>query len=222
MAHRTRIKVCGITDSGDAAALASLGIDALGFIFVKESPRYIEPELAQKIIRQLPPFVDTVGVFVNEDPDLVNDIAQYCSLTLVQLHGSEPPEYCESINSQVIKVFRVQDDSSLAARERYAGLVKCFLLDTYHTNLAGGTGKSFDWRLASDSAFPGPFILAGGLNADNVGEAIKLVKPFAVDVSSGVESEPGRKDITKVKELIAAVKKTDQDLYAVSSPEIKE
>ena len=221
MADRTRIKVCGITDSGEAAALASLGVDALGFVFVRESPRYIEPELAQKIIRQLPPFVNTVGVFVNEDPDLVNDIAQYCSLTFVQLHGSEPPEYCESISSQVIKVFRVQDESSLAARESYAGLVKGFLLDTYHSDLAGGTGKSFDWRLAADSSFPGPFILAGGLNAGNVEEAIKQVRPFAVDVSSGVELEAGCKDITEVKRFIMAVKMADQDLVAIHPSEIK-
>lgn len=215
MADRTRIKVCGITDLDEAVTLASLGVDALGFIFVKDSPRYIEPELAQKIIRQLPPFINTVGVFVNEDPALVNDIAQYCSLTLVQLHGSEPPEYCESIASQVVKVFRVQDKFSLAMLERYAGVVKGFLLDTYHPDLAGGTGEYFDWRLVADHVLSSAFILAGGLNVDNVEEAIKLVRPFAVDVSSGVEVEAGRKDIAKVKKFIAAVKKADNDLGAI-------
>jgi phosphoribosylanthranilate isomerase len=207
--NRTRIKVCGMTDLSEALALTALGVDALGFIFVRESPRYIDPEQAREIIRQLPLLINTVGVFVNEDPDLVNDIAQYCGLTLVQLHGSEPPEYCESIVPQVLKALRVHNKESIATLESYKGIVKGFLLDTYHPDMAGGTGEHFDWHLAAEAELPGPCILAGGLDADNVEEAINLVHPFAVDVNSGVEVEPGRKDIAKVQQFIAAVRRAD-------------
>ncbi len=198
-----------MTDLSEAEVLVSLGIDALGFIFAKESPRYIDPEQAREIIRQLPPFVNIVGVFVNEDPDLLNDIVQYCGLGLVQLHGSEPPEYCTSIVSKVIKAIKVHDKASLTVRGRYKGIVKGLLLDTYHPGMAGGTGEHFDWRLAAEADFSSPCILAGGLNADNVEEAIKLVRPFAIDANSGVEVEPGRKDIGKVQQLIAAVRRAD-------------
>ncbi len=207
---RTRIKVCGITDEDDAVSLAGFGVDTLGFIFAKESPRYVDPEHAREIIRRLPPFVHTVGVFVNEDPLLVNDIAQYCSLTMVQLHGLEPPEYCGSIAAPIIKAIPVHDKTSFAVCEGYRGLVRGFLLDTYHPDLAGGTGKSFDWRWLVDFSFPAPFILAGGLNAENVEDAIVQTHPFAVDVNSGVESEPGRKDMAKVLQFISVVHKTDE------------
>jgi phosphoribosylanthranilate isomerase len=207
---RTKIKVCGMTEPEEALALASLGVDALGFIFVRESPRYIEPEQAREIIRQLPPFITTVGVFVNEDPALLNDIAQYCGLGLAQLHGSEPPEYCRTITARVIKVLRVHDSESLAAWKGYRGLVSGFLLDTWHPDKAGGTGEHFDWRLAAGTDLAASCILAGGLNAANVGEAVRRVRPLAVDVNSGVEAEPGRKDIDKVKEFIAAVSRADR------------
>ncbi len=206
---RTRIKVCGMTSLAEALAFVPLGVDALGFIFARESPRYIEPEQAREIIRQLPPFVNTVGVFVNEDPDLLNDIVQYCGLTLVQLHGSEPPEYCQSIAATVIKALRVHDRESLAVWEHYKGVVKGFLLDTWHPDKVGGTGEHFDWQLAAEAGLPGSCILAGGLHADNVGEAINRVHPLAVDVNSGVETGPGRKDIAMVRQFIAAVRRAD-------------
>ncbi|NOX25953.1 MAG: phosphoribosylanthranilate isomerase [Deltaproteobacteria bacterium] len=208
-AWRTRIKICGMTNLAEALALVPLGVDALGFIFARESPRYIEPEQAREIIRQLPPFVNTVGVFVNEDPDLLNDIVQYCGLTLVQLHGSEPPEYCQSIAATVIKALRVHDRKSLAVWEHYRGVVKGVLLDTWHPDKVGGTGEHFDWQLAAEADFAASCILAGGLDAANVEEAIRRVRPFAVDVNSGVEVEPGRKDIAKAKEFIAAVSRAD-------------
>ncbi len=198
-----------MTDLAEAKAVVSLGADALGFIFARESPRYIEPEQVREIIRQLPPLVNTVGVFVNEDPALVNDIAQYCGLSFVQLHGSEPPEYCESIIPPVVKALRVHDKKSFSAMEPYDGIVKSFLLDTYHPDMAGGTGEPFDWQLAADKQFSDICILAGGLDAENVGDAIAMVHPFAVDVNSGVELEPGRKDIAKVQSFIMAVRQSD-------------
>jgi len=209
MSNRTRIKICGITEHCDTQAIVQQGVDALGFIFVKESPRYILPESARAIIRQLPPFIDTVGVFANEDPLEVNDIAQYCGLSLVQLHGSEPPEYCETIASAVIKAFRVQSSESLPCAA-YQGIVKGFLFDTYDKEKAGGTGETFDWQLLDTMEIPAGIILAGGLTAENIGAAIAAVRPYAVDVNSGVESSPGRKDIDKIIQLTAEVKKADQ------------
>ncbi|VAW40029.1 Phosphoribosylanthranilate isomerase [hydrothermal vent metagenome] len=209
MVPRTRIKVCGITEQSEAEALARLGVDALGFIFYKESPRYIEPEAARKIISSLPPFVDTQGVFVNEDPDLVNDIAQYCSLSFVQLHGSEPVKYCQAINTPIIKAFQIKGRESLDEIKPFEELTKGFLLDTYHPELAGGTGEKFDWQLLADYLIPKPFILAGGLNAGNVEEAVRITRPWAVDVNSGVESSAGHKDISLVAEVMAAVRRAD-------------
>lgn len=209
MPNRTRIKICGITEHCDTQAIIQQGVDALGFIFVKESPRCIQPEMAREIIQKLPPLVNAVGVFMNEDPVEVNDIAQYCGLTLVQLHGSEPPEYCETIGPPVIKAFRVENEASVSCAT-YADVVKGFLFDTYSKNKAGGTGEVFDWQLIEKMDVPAEFILAGGLTPENIGAAIAAVRPFAVDVNSGVETAPGRKDIDKIAQLVAEVRKTDQ------------
>jgi phosphoribosylanthranilate isomerase len=209
MTNRTRIKICGITEHCDTQAIIQQGVDALGFIFVKESPRYILPESAREIIRKLPPFVDTVGVFMNEDPLEVNDIAQYCGLSFVQLHGSEPPEYCETIAAPIIKAFRVQSQESLFC-EPYAGIVKGFLFDAFDKEKAGGTGETFDWQLLEKMEIRTGIILAGGLSPENVGAAIAAVRPYAVDVNSGVERSPGRKDLGKISQLMAEVKKADQ------------
>nr|MBF0223268.1 phosphoribosylanthranilate isomerase [Desulfobulbaceae bacterium] len=209
MANRTRIKICGITEYCDTQAIIEQGVDALGFIFVKESPRCILPEVAREIIRKLPPLVDAVGVFMNEDPLEVNDIAQYCGLSLIQLHGSEPPEYCQTIDSPVIKAFRVQNQGSVSCSV-YADVVKGFLFDTYSKNKAGGTGEVFDWQQLEKMDIPAEFILAGGLTPENIGTAIATVRPFAVDVNSGVETAPGRKDIDKIVQLVAEVRKIDQ------------
>ena len=209
MSNRTRIKICGITEHCDTQAIIQQGVEALGFIFVKESPRYVLPETAKEIIRKLPPFVDAVGVFMNEDPNEVNDIAQYCGLSLVQLHGSEPPEYCETIACPVIKAFRVKNRESLVYGP-YLDIVKGFLFDTHNKEMAGGTGETFDWQLLENMEIPAGIILAGGLSPENIGAAIAAVRPYAVDVNSGVENSPGRKDLEKIIQLTAEVQKADK------------
>jgi len=198
-----------MTRGADVDLAVYLGVDALGFIFVKESPRYIAPEEAKEIIASVPPFVDTVGVFSNEDPAIVHEIVQYCGLSVAQLHGSEPPEYSETITCRVVKAFRVGPEMNADYLRSYQGAVEGFLLDTYQKGVAGGTGKTFDWGRIEELEPPGPVILAGGLNPDNVGEAITRVAPFAVDLSSGVEVEPGVKDHTKMREIFRAVREVD-------------
>lgn len=212
MTARTRIKVCGMTQRSDIESAVRLGVDALGFIFVKESPRYISPEAVREIATGVPPFVNTVGVFKNEDPAIVHEIVQYCGLSVVQLHGSEPPEYSETITCKVMKAFRIQTDTDPAHLETYRGVVTGFLLDAYQKGAAGGTGKTFDWQLVNKLSPPGPVILAGGIGPENVRAAILAVRPFAVDVNSMVEFEPGIKDMKKLKALIEEVRKVDQGL----------
>lgn len=209
MITRTRIKVCGITDSGDLAHAVSAGVDGLGFIFAENSPRRVEPEKARELIRKVPPFVDAVGVFVNEDPDVVTDIIKYCGLTMVQLHGQENVDYCRLMPVRILKSFAVKDDIEGAKMAAYAGEVAGFLLDTYDQAMAGGTGRAFDWNLAADPRIPGPVLLAGGLGPDNVGEAINAARPYGVDVNSGVEKSPGRKDHAMLTALIEAVRRAD-------------
>jgi phosphoribosylanthranilate isomerase len=199
-----RVKICGITSVEDALQAAHSGADALGFVFYVQSPRNLDPLRAANIISGLPPFVQTVGLFVNADADFVNDTADLCRLDLVQLHGDEPPEYCEKIRRRVIKAFRVSDASSLAPVRDYH--VAGILLDAYSPRAFGGTGLSFNWELAGIAREFGPVILAGGLAADNVREAVERVAPYAVDVSSGVESSPGKKDPEKVREFIKRAK----------------
>lgn len=209
MAGRTRIKVCGITDLSEALAIASLGVDALGFIFVKASPRFVEPERVRRIVASLPPFVDSVGVFMDEEVERVSEIARYCGLSLVQLHGAESPDYCRAMVRPVLKAFRVRAES-LPDLDPYRQVVKGFLLDTYHAAQAGGTGATFDWSLVQRLTLTQPLILAGGLTPDNVGPAIRKLRPLAVDVNSGVEVAPGRKDLDKVRRLVAEVWTADQ------------
>jgi len=208
MDARTRIKVCGITDLAEAEAIAASGVDALGFIFVKSSPRFVAVEKARAIIATLPPFVNAVGVFMDEKVELVNDIAGYCGLTMVQLHGGESPDYCRAMCRPVLKAFRVREEA-LPVVEPYRHCVKGFLLDTYRQGQAGGTGETFNWGLVHQLALPGPLILAGGLTPDNVAAAIVQARPLAVDVNSGVESSPGRKDLEMVKQLCAEVRRVD-------------
>lgn len=167
-------------------------------------PRQISPlslpEKAASIIRELPPFVQAVGLFVNSGADFVNGISDLCRIDIVQLHGDEPPEYCDLIRRRVIKAFRIKDISSLEKVKDYR--VAGILLDAYSPHAFGGTGFSFNWEFAGNVAEFGPVVLAGGLSPDNVREAIKKVNPYAVDVSSGVEVEPGIKDPGKVNEFI--------------------
>jgi phosphoribosylanthranilate isomerase len=213
MKYRTRIKVCGITEPEDARAAVAAGADGLGFIFVPQSPRNIEPERVREIVGELPPLVDAVGVFVDQELEVVEEIIHYCGLSVVQLHGAEPPEYCDTISCRVVKSFAVHTATQSDELAPYAESVNGFLLDTFHAGMAGGTGTTFDWGLIEQVKPPGPFILAGGLTPDNVGEAIKQVKPFAVDVNSGVEYQPGRKDTDKLQKFVQEVRKADELAY---------
>ena len=202
-----RIKICGITNLEDALLAADLGADALGFIFYPKSPRKVAPEAARAIIAQLPPLFTTVGVFVDEDAAAVRELAARLGLDWVQLHGQESPDYCRSLGRRVIKGFRVQDQHSLAALEAYRGAAQALLLDTYKKGQIGGTGETFNWTLAREAQKYGPIILAGGLNPENVARAIAAAQPQAVDVASGVEAAPGKKDPEKLKRFFAAVRR---------------
>ena len=201
-----RIKICGITNLLDARLAADLGAHALGFIFYPKSPRSVRPEVAREIIDNLPPFVMTVGVFVDEEAETVRGIAETAGLDWVQLHGKESPEYCCELGRRVIKGFHIKDASSMSLLPDYQGSVQAFLLDTYKAGTAGGTGETFDWDLARQAGELGPIILAGGLTPANVAQAIKAAKPAAVDVASGVEALPGKKDPVKLREFFRVIK----------------
>ncbi len=202
----TRIKICGITNVEDAHAAADSGADALGFIFVPETPRYVEVEAVRRIIGDLPPFIAAVGVFADSSPEMIAEIARSCGLNAIQLHGSEAPEHCREVEAlcrvPVIKAFRVKDRDSLSAMRGYE--VSAYLLDTYVKGKRGGTGEIFNWDLAEEAKTYGRIIIAGGLTPQNVTRAIQQVRPYAVDVGSGVESSPGKKDHAKIKEFIEA------------------
>ena len=209
MHARTRIKVCGMREMAEVAEVVAAGVDAIGLIFVEQSPRYIDPERAREIVKSLPPFVDVVGVFVDQEAAAVNEIARYCGLTKVQLHGTESPAYCAEIVCRVMKVFRVRESLTSADLAPYAEVVSGFLFDTFQEKIAGGTGQTFDWGLLEKLLSPRPVVLAGGLTPENVGEAVRQARPFAVDLNSGVECAPGRKDIAKVRAAIAQVAAAD-------------
>ncbi len=208
----TKIKVCGITSKADAFMCIDAGVDAVGFVFVDESPRKIAPEEAQRIISDLPPFVISVGIFVNRPEDEVIRIADICKLDILQLHGNELPNYCALFNRKVIKAFRVRGSDDIKAMPEYK--VAGYLLDSYEEDRAGGTGKTFEWFLAQEATKYGPIILAGGLTPENVNRAIAAVHPYAVDVSSGVEERdtPGKKNKIKLTEFIRQVQNADSDI----------
>lgn len=200
-----RIKICGITNIEDALVAADLGVEALGFVFA-ESPRRVEPVEAKKIMDLLPPFISRVGVFVDEDIENIHEIAELCGLDAVQLHGLESPDYCRKVRRRVIKAFRIKEEKDLKIIPKYYE-VNAYLLDTYVPEIQGGTGVAFDWTLALKAQeFGKPIILAGGLTPENVTAAIKVVQPYAVDVSSSIEERPGKKDLKKLKAFVEAVK----------------
>jgi phosphoribosylanthranilate isomerase len=199
-----RVKICGITNLDDALLAVTAGADALGFVFYEQSPRYLPPARAAAIIAQLPPFIQTVGLFVDAEPDQVNWTANFCGLDLIQLHGNEPPDYYVDIERRLLKAFRIRDAASLEPLGRYA--VAGYLLDAWVPGVPGGTGQTFNWELALAAKKFGPIILAGGLTPDNVRQAVAQVQPYAVDVSSGVEAAPGRKDAVRVREFIKQAK----------------
>jgi len=200
---KVKVKICGITNLEDASIAVELGANALGFIFAP-SPRQITSQKARAIIRAIPPFVKTVGVFVNEAPATIREVMQHCGLDLVQLHGDESPGLCEELMPCTIKALRIKDESSLQTSQPYHGKVRALLLDTYSKEKAGGTGKTFDWNLAIKIKKMGiPIILSGGLGPSNIDLAIHTVRPYAVDVNSAVEKCPGKKSHILIKALMA-------------------
>ncbi len=209
MASDVRVKICGITNMDDAAAAASFGADALGFIFWEKSPRNVNAEAASRIISELPPFIAKVGVFVNETVDNIRRTSEI-GLDCVQLHGDESIEFAsrvrEATGLNIIKAVRVKEARDIVGIERYAA--SAYLLDTFKPGARGGTGEVFDWDIAIEAKGKGRIILSGGLNPDNVADAVKRVKPYAVDVGSGVELRPGKKDPDKIKSFIEKAKKS--------------
>jgi phosphoribosylanthranilate isomerase len=222
--QRVRVKIEGLRDAATALKIAQMGADAIGLVFA-ESPRWVSPEQARDIVSALPPWVASVGVFVNADADTINRVIERTGIGFVQLHGDESPEIVPKIHARCIKAFRMRD-------EGWLGLVRSFmhrlaeiggawnlsavLLDAYDPAVRGGTGSKFNWQLVSDARLSGalagidPIILAGGLDASCVGSAIEVVKPWAVDVASGVEKAPGVKDLKKVAEFIRATREGEE------------
>lgn len=198
-----KVKICGITNLEDARAAVDFGADALGFVFYKGSPRYISPQTAKEIIRQLPPLITTVGVFVDETTEYIEDMLRTIPLDIAQLHGHEPPE-ASFLSRRVIKAIRVKELSDLEPLKKYK--VSAFLLDTYTPESLGGTGQIFNWDIAIAAKQFGRIILAGGLNPENIERAIRWVRPYAVDVSTGIEEEKGKKDLRKMKLFIERAK----------------
>jgi phosphoribosylanthranilate isomerase len=205
----TRVKICGITNLADALAAVEAGADALGFNFYRKSPRYLAVSAAAKISKQLPPFIMRVGVFVNAPVELVTRAIGECDLGLLQFHGDEPPEFCTQFGLMSMKAFRIRDAESLKELPKYP--TEAWLLDAYSPEARGGTGEKFNWDLAVEAQkFGRPVFLAGGLTPENVAEAVRQVRPFGVDVSSGVEGAPGEKDHQKVRDFIAKVRQAEK------------
>lgn len=203
---RTRVKVCGITCLEDAVQAVDAGADALGFVFYRPSPRFVEPAIAAKIIASLPAFVTTVALFVDEIEALVQRISTETGVDLLQFHGDEPVGFCTQFDRPYIKALRVKPDVEVLQQAApYADSARGILLDTYRKGIPGGTGEAFDWDLVPED-LGAALILAGGLNAGNVGAAMAAVSPFAVDVSGGVEAKAGRKDPDKIQAFMDAVR----------------
>jgi phosphoribosylanthranilate isomerase len=200
-----KVKICGITNVEDALAAAEAGADVIGLMFYDKSPRVVSIEQAQAIHQQLPPYILRVGVFVDPEPGLVGTAMAHCGLSVLQFHGDEPNDFCRQFGLMSMKAFRIKDESSLLQLSNYT--TDALLLDSYVAGKQGGTGEKFNWDLAIDAKkFGKPIFLSGGLTAENVASAVQKVVPFAVDVSSGVESAPGKKDHQKIRDFIAAVR----------------
>jgi len=208
-----RVKICGTTSWADAELAVEAGASMIGLNFYPKSPRYIASASAVEIVRQLPRRVQAVGVFVNESPERVRAIAQDLNLSAVQLHGDEMPEVVAQLAEffPVIKAFQVRPGFPLEGLAKYRAAAT-FLLDGVAGGKRGGTGKSFDWKIAQRAARYGPIILAGGITPENVAEAIRVAQPFAIDVCSGVEAKPGKKDPAKVRALFEQVKALDKQI----------
>lgn len=205
---RTRVKICGITRVEDALAAVAHGCDAIGLVFYAGSPRHVTVERAAEIVAILPPFVHAVGLFVDATADEVHDVLRRVRLDLLQFHGEEPPAYCEAFGVPYIKAVRVREETNLLQYAADFSGARALLLDAYVEGVAGGTGQRFDWSLIPP-ALPKPIILAGGLDAGNVAEAIRQVRPYAVDVSGGVERENGIKDADRMAAFMLKVRGAD-------------
>lgn len=204
-----RVKICGITNIGDAYWAAESGADALGFIFYSKSRRSITPERAKEIIQKIPGSIGRVGVFVNQEIQVVKEIVSFCGLRLIQLHGDESPQYCAQFPmSTLIKAVSHWAEEEIQRLENYT--VKAILVDAHEPGRYGGTGKNSDWALALKVKKTHPLILAGGLNKENIKRAIETVRPCAVDINSGVETSPGKKDPYKIREIMEIVRATDK------------
>jgi len=199
-----RVKICGITNLDDAHHAAAYGADALGFVFYPGSPRFVDPDTARRIIAELPPLVTTVGLFVNEPSARIREMVDFCGLNTVQLHGDEEPDQCCYPPCRVIKALRLRGDMQSSQFAVYK--VSALLLDAFVPNQFGGTGHRCDWEQAATVASQHRVILAGGLNPENVAEAVRQVHPYGVDVSSGVEEKPGQKNPEKVARFIRMAK----------------
>lgn len=209
MDNQTKVKICGITNLEDARFASGALVDYLGFIFVESSPRYIDPEKAGAIINWVEG-PEKVGVFMNHSLDDVNVLSKFSGIDFVQLHGQESLEYCQLVEKPIIKVIHVGKETTREELElqvaMYSKVSEFLLFDTKSNGVYGGTGQTFDWSLLSDIAGEKPFFLAGGLTPENVSEAIEIVNPYAIDISSGVEEEPGLKDFEKIERLMENLK----------------
>lgn len=201
---RTRVKICGITREEDALTAVRHGADAIGLVFVEASPRHVSLAKAQAAIRSLPPFIAVVGLFVDAEPSFIEQVLKEVRLDMLQFHGDESPEECQRYARPYMKAIRVRPDTNLLQYALDYPRASALLLDAHVEGVAGGTGQRFDWSLIP-AELPMPIVLAGGLNADNVAEAIKQVRPYAVDVSGGVESQKGIKDAGKIAAFMRGV-----------------
>ena len=205
-----KVKICGITNAPDAIAAAEAGADVVGFVFHEQSPRFVSIEAAAEITRDLPPHLLKAGVFVNAPEDFVARAIQQCGLNLLQFHGDETPDYCIQFGPLSIKAFRIRNGDSLEVLKDFK--TEAFLLDAYSPSQRGGTGETFNWKLAVEAQkFGRPIFLAGGLRPENVAEAVRQVRPYGVDVSSGVEKAPRMKDHGKIKAFLEAAKAASLD-----------
>ncbi len=206
---RTRVKICGITRERDAQAAVEAGADAIGLVFYEPSPRFVTVECAAAITDGLPPFVTTVALFVNADPDVIRQVVERAGVDLLQFHGQECPEYCAQHGRPWIRAVRMKPGTDLVAVQAEFAGGRGLLLDAYRPGTPGGTGETFDWDRIPPALAP-HIVLAGGLDVANVGEAIRQVRPYAVDVSGGVEADKGVKDPQKIKAFIEEVRRAEQ------------
>lgn len=206
---RTRVKICGVTRKQDAVAAARAGADAIGFVFYEPSPRYVTPAAARDLVNALPAFVSATGLFVNPEAQFVESVLSQVPLDLLQFHGDETPEFCDSFGMRWIKAVRVRQSSDIADAFRDYCHASGLLVDAWDPDKYGGTGQAFNWSLIPESR-PLPLILAGGLASDNVSRAVAQVRPWAVDVSGGVERSKGIKDVEKITDFINEVHRVDE------------